>query len=751
MSGPGNAPNTRGRGSTHRGRGRRGRNFGGQLTNGNAPKPHQSNSLAPRTQEKADTEAVANVEEKGKGAEDGGKDEDDLCFICAEPIKFYALGPCSHRTCHVCAIRLRALYKKTECTFCKDPIDRVIFTSDPSSPYQSFNPANLPFSDVKLGISFETQEMLDETLSLLRFNCPDDQCGDICHGWVDLKRHVRQKHGKMMCELCTRNKKIFAHEHTLFTAQQLSSHNRIGDSPSNSQGFRGHPPCEFCQIDFYDNDALFAHCRDMHEQCFICVKNGTGTWKYFLDYNMLEEHFREEHHPCPNPDCRDKKFVVFENELDLKGHILDVHGIGDKKEMKDLRRVEVAFTYGREGEASGSGNGASGSGTGGRRGRGRADRREEIQVPAEPLGREGRHVPGLGNRQKSFRGNLSQENPEASTGNSADPLAGDVLEQHGAFLRRFSEITGNSETKLSAFKSAVRSFRNSEIPASDLVDTVFNLLDRQHEAAESTIFGLADLLDNDEKRVDVRNAWREFRNVHYSFPALPGSSSAGPVPPPSSSAQRTDFPALTAIAPVANGQPANVASLRNMSLPRYSRSGAQSSVLARVEQAAKSSRAVPGMSGFKSNFPSLSGTSTPIPSTSKAPIWKTTPVNAVPTSLPSSSRPQPTREPHVTPASGKGPQFSLKTKDAFPSLPSSNNDRQARLKAALGPPDADITTPFPPDKPSGLSSWGASTAKATPRDPPPLPQPPPPGTQEKDGGGGKKGKKKQVLLYHRGL
>lgn len=43
----------------------------------------------------------------------------DLCWICAEPIKYYAVSECNHRTCHVCALRLRALYKKLDCTFCK--------------------------------------------------------------------------------------------------------------------------------------------------------------------------------------------------------------------------------------------------------------------------------------------------------------------------------------------------------------------------------------------------------------------------------------------------------------------------------------------------------------------------------------------------------------------------------------------------------------------------------------------------------
>jgi E3 ubiquitin-protein ligase ZNF598 len=45
--------------------------------------------------------------------------EQDLCWICAEPVKYYAVSECNHRTCHVCALRLRALYKKLDCTFCK--------------------------------------------------------------------------------------------------------------------------------------------------------------------------------------------------------------------------------------------------------------------------------------------------------------------------------------------------------------------------------------------------------------------------------------------------------------------------------------------------------------------------------------------------------------------------------------------------------------------------------------------------------
>jgi hypothetical protein len=42
-----------------------------------------------------------------------------ICWICAEPVKYYSVSGCNHRTCHVCALRLRALYKRMDCTFCK--------------------------------------------------------------------------------------------------------------------------------------------------------------------------------------------------------------------------------------------------------------------------------------------------------------------------------------------------------------------------------------------------------------------------------------------------------------------------------------------------------------------------------------------------------------------------------------------------------------------------------------------------------
>ena len=99
----------------NRGRGgHRGSNHRGARTNTKAldSKPP---TVVPDEKE-GDVAAVSVADEQS--AEDA-RDSDDVCWICAEPVKYYSVSECNHRTCHVCALRLRALYKKTDCAFCK--------------------------------------------------------------------------------------------------------------------------------------------------------------------------------------------------------------------------------------------------------------------------------------------------------------------------------------------------------------------------------------------------------------------------------------------------------------------------------------------------------------------------------------------------------------------------------------------------------------------------------------------------------
>lgn len=106
---------TQNRGGQRGRRGSRGRG-GNRGRGGKAEAKGTAEHIAPlktEVEEKEESKAV-DVAEAGEA-----EGEDAVCWICAEPVKYYALSQCGHRTCHVCALRLRALYKKMECTFCK--------------------------------------------------------------------------------------------------------------------------------------------------------------------------------------------------------------------------------------------------------------------------------------------------------------------------------------------------------------------------------------------------------------------------------------------------------------------------------------------------------------------------------------------------------------------------------------------------------------------------------------------------------
>lgn len=59
----------------------------------------------------------------------GNEDADDgeVCFICASSVAHTSVSPCNHRTCHICALRLRALYKAKTCAHCRVRLPLIFF------------------------------------------------------------------------------------------------------------------------------------------------------------------------------------------------------------------------------------------------------------------------------------------------------------------------------------------------------------------------------------------------------------------------------------------------------------------------------------------------------------------------------------------------------------------------------------------------------------------------------------------------
>lgn len=73
------------------------------------PQPRQSTTPA----DAGDT-TMQPLERKQSVAEDA-----EVCFICASPVEHISIAPCNHQTCHICSLRMRALYKTRACAHCR--------------------------------------------------------------------------------------------------------------------------------------------------------------------------------------------------------------------------------------------------------------------------------------------------------------------------------------------------------------------------------------------------------------------------------------------------------------------------------------------------------------------------------------------------------------------------------------------------------------------------------------------------------
>lgn len=515
--------------------------------------------------------------ETGEGQDDDDADDDDVCFICANPIQHHAVAPCNHVTCHICALRMRALYKNKDCAHCRTSAPFVIFTDDATKRFEAYTSADITSADDNIGIRYTNEDIVGDTVLLLRYNCPDLSCDFAGLGWPDLHRHVRSAHQKKMCDLCTRNKKVFTHEHELFTDKNLHKHMAHGDDKPGDiaqTGFRGHPLCGFCGERFYDDDKLYEHCRNKHERCFICDRRDSRSPHYYMDYNALEVHFGKDHFLCLDRECLEKKFVVFDTEIDLKAHQLSEHADSLSKDVRrDARLVDISgFDYrqpyqeerrgGRSGGGREGGRGRDGGGGREARGRGRDPNAESLpRSSAQPLRRDEvafqrqmaiHSAQSISNR--TFGGQLTanspspapagrnqQRNGASSSAQQAQPLADALtsmsvtdqanmspaerarLVRHGAVIERASNLLGNDATKMSTFRSHISSYKSGTMTAPQLIDAFFSLFgDTSASSLGTLVREVADLFEDKSKAAALHKAWQDWRAINEDYPSLPG-------------------------------------------------------------------------------------------------------------------------------------------------------------------------------------------------------------------------------------
>jgi hypothetical protein len=425
----------------------------------------------------------------------------------------------------------------------------VIFTDDGAKRFEEYTDADITSTDDNIGIKYAGEDIVGDTVLLLRYNCPDAECDFAGLGWMDLHRHVRSVHHKKMCDLCTRNKKVFTHEHDMFGDKELTEHMRHGDDKPGAvdqTGFRGHPLCGFCGARFYDSDKLYEHCRNKHERCFICDRRDSRQPHYYLDYNELEAHFKKDHFLCSDRECLEKKFVVFESEMDLKAHQLSEHG-GSLAKGRDARTVDLSnFDLRQRYEQERRGGGAREQ-----RRRGPDPNAEPLPVSsAQPLRRDelafqrqmalqtGATRPAPAGPSRPTPSNAPTAQPRVPPGrpiidamenlsitdlSSLTPEQRASLTRHGAVIERASNLLGNDPTKMTTFRSHISTYNKGSMTPQQLIDAFFALFPETSSTALGTLVReVADLFEDKKKAEALRKAWANWRAINEDYPSLPG-------------------------------------------------------------------------------------------------------------------------------------------------------------------------------------------------------------------------------------
>eukprot|EP01103_Thecamoeba_quadrilineata_P000358 TRINITY_DN10300_c0_g1_i1.p1 TRINITY_DN10300_c0_g1~~TRINITY_DN10300_c0_g1_i1.p1 ORF type:complete len:794 (+),score=132.35 TRINITY_DN10300_c0_g1_i1:57-2384(+) len=267
--------------------------------------------------------------------------EQFFCLICTEPSVLYSIGTCDHReTCAFCSLRLRVLYGDFNCSLCKILQPVVIFSSKPKS-FEEYHLPSLIY-EPSLKIYFDNKEQHKEIMANFELCCK--YCKELFPSLENYQRHLKSQHCLYFCEVCLKDRKVFLPKQKLYSSHDLYLHRTYGDEGAfDGEPIRPHPSCKFCESSFFGEDQLYDHLTKNHETCFLCERRGL-RYQYFKNYSTLENHFRTNHHLCLEPECLEKKFVVFDSEIDLKGHQVNVH-FKERKMSQSEKRIAQTLHF----------------------------------------------------------------------------------------------------------------------------------------------------------------------------------------------------------------------------------------------------------------------------------------------------------------------------------------------------------------------------------------------------------------------
>jgi hypothetical protein len=251
--------------------------------------------------------------------------QQDDCLICAEKFstieqacetkigRIRCVGGCIHcsNLCSICMLRIRVLQHSKKCPACTADLPIIICTDRINASLSDYNiwgdNIGPDFSfDSRSSIFYPIEYYKKVILPLWLWKC--NVCNITKRDAKGLRIHVINEHNLNICNLCVEFKLGFPIETKIYNQLQYDIHLKKGDN----DGSLGHPSCEFCRIRFFDKTLLFQHLSKDHYTCHICEKDGI-QFKYYQDYNKLENHFRAEHFICEEKNCLEMKLQELNN------------------------------------------------------------------------------------------------------------------------------------------------------------------------------------------------------------------------------------------------------------------------------------------------------------------------------------------------------------------------------------------------------------------------------------------------------
>ncbi|CAI5981838.1 unnamed protein product [Closterium sp. NIES-64] len=296
---------------------------------------------------------------------------EDCCVVCAEPLRWVAIGPCRHRdVCSMCVARLRIVMNDRRCCICKQDCPAVVVTKALGEYTRcSYDFSILPGAVKKPGLSggdfwyeptmhayFDDEDHFKTMAALTRLACR------VCQG--DAPPSAMDAAAAAAATAASARADAAAAEATSGGAGEGSGRGdgaggRGGNGGKGRGGkgggrggkmLKGSVPQEFS---FTHVNSLKAHLQQSHRlgMCDLCLEGRKvfvceqrlahpGSYEYFRSYDDLEAHFRQEHHLCEDRECLEKKFVVFSSDLELKRHIAQMHA-GNMKRAERNRVLQI--------------------------------------------------------------------------------------------------------------------------------------------------------------------------------------------------------------------------------------------------------------------------------------------------------------------------------------------------------------------------------------------------------------------------